>query len=130
MYLRFVIAEINRASECELGIFQAAYNLRDDGKLHSYEESHLDELRQWFDIYLKEPTRFTTANPPFYRKKNRAISWFKASAKEHIARIRKMVAILENHGITVQMIKTERVGYVVYEDEHQVVAEPYSDTLT
>jgi hypothetical protein len=130
MYLRFVVAEINRASERELGVFQAVYNLRDDGKLYSYEESHLDELRQWFDIHLKEPTRFTTASPSLCRKKNRAICWFKASAKEHITRIHEMVAILENHGITVQMIKTERVGYVVYEDEHQVVAEPFSDTLT
>jgi len=127
MYLRFVVAEIDKASERELGVFQAAYNLRDDGKLYPYEEPHLDELRKWFNAHLKEPTRFTTANPPFYRKKNRAISWFKDSAHEHIARMREMVAILENHGIPVQMIKTERVGYVVYEDEHQVVAQPFSE---
>jgi hypothetical protein len=130
MYPRFMVAEIDEDSERELGIFHAVRNLRDDGKLYSYEESHLDELRQWFDAHLKKPTRFTSASPPFYRKKNRAISWLKASATEHIARIREMVAILENHGVAVQMIKTARVGYIVYEDEHQAVAEPFSDTLS
>jgi hypothetical protein len=34
--------------------------------------------------------------------------------------------MLENHGVSVQMLKTERVGYVVYEDEYQIVAEPFA----
>src|SRR5439155_15969582 len=127
MYLRFVVAEVDDDSERELGVFQAASKLRDAGKLYPYEESYLDELRQWFNIHLEKPTRFTATRPPYGKK--RAISWFKDSAQEHIARIREMVAILENHGVRVRMIKTERVGYVVYEDQHQVVAEPFSDTL-
>ena len=39
-----------------------------------------------------------------------------------------MVLILEKHGIVVEMLETERPGYVVYEDDVQVVAEPFSDT--
>jgi hypothetical protein len=35
-----------------------------------------------------------------------------------------MVSILENHGVTVGMLKAERV---VYEDDYQIVAEPFSD---
>jgi len=27
----------------------------------------------------------------------------------------------------VQMLKSDRAGYVVYEDEYQVVAEPFAD---
>ncbi len=130
MYLRFVVAEVDDDSERGLGVFQAAYNLRDKGKLYPYEEPHLDELRQWFNTHLEKPTRFTAAKPPYYRKKSRAISWFKDSAHEHIARVRQMVAILENHGVPIRMIKADRVGYAVYEDEHQIVAEPFSDTLT
>ena len=38
-----------------------------------------------------------------------------------------MVTILEDHGVSVQMLKTERVGYVVYEDAYQVVAEPFQN---
>jgi hypothetical protein len=39
-----------------------------------------------------------------------------------------MVAILENHDIWVETLITARPGYVVYKDEFQVVAEPFSDS--
>jgi hypothetical protein len=129
MFLRFVISELDDDSERELGIFHAAWNLRDDGRLFPYEETHLEELRQWFNLNLEKPTRFTASKPPYYRKKSKAISWFRDSAHEHVARIREIAAILENHGITVRMLKAERVGYLVYEDKHQVVAEPFSDIM-
>ena len=51
--------------------------------------------------------------------------WFKPAAREHILRIRDIVAILENHGVTTKMLVTRRPGYVVYEDEHQVAAIPF-----
>ena len=35
--------------------------------------------------------------------------------------------ILENHGIHVQTLKVKRFGYVVYEDEYRLVAEPFAD---
>jgi hypothetical protein len=38
------------------------------------------------------------------------------------------VAILHDHDVPVQMLKAERVGYIVYTDEYQVVAEPFADT--
>lgn len=34
------------------------------------------------------------------------------------------------HGIEVEVLHTERPGYVVYEDEYQVAAEPFTETLT
>jgi hypothetical protein len=127
MYIRFAAAEIHETSQCGLGIFQALYRLPDNGKLYPYEEEHLRTVSEWFDIHLEEPTRFTAAKRPYYRKESKAISWFKDSAHEHIAHIREMIAILENHGISVQMLRSDRVGYVVYEDEHQIVVEPFSD---
>ena len=127
MYLRFAVAEIDDDSQRGLGVFQAVYRLRDEGKLYPYEEAHLETIRDWFNTHLEKPTRFTAAKPPHYRKKSKAISWFKDTAHEHIDRIREMVAILEIHGVSVRMLKADRVGYVVYEDEYQVVAEPFSD---
>jgi hypothetical protein len=125
MYLRFVVADLDEDSGMELGIFHAVGNLREDGMLYSYEQEQHDQIRKWFNENLQKPTRFTASKPPFYRKKNKAISWFKDNAHEHIARARSLVAILLNHGVSVQMLKTERVGYVVYEDEYQIVAEPF-----
>src|SRR5262249_37292036 len=125
---RFVVADIDEDSERKLGVFHAAGYLRRAGKLYPYEEDQHDLIRDWFDENLERPTRFTAAKAPFYRKKSRALSWFRDSAREHIAWIRELVAILEHHGIAVRTLKAERVGYVVYEDEYQVVAEPFADT--
>jgi hypothetical protein len=126
-YLRFVVADIHDNSGKELGVFHAVLGLREAGKLAEHEEELHDLTRQWFNDNLEKPTRFTASKPPFYRKPNKAISWFKNNAKDHLAHIRDLVAILQNHGIAVRMLKTDRVGYVVYEDEFQIVAEPFTN---
>ncbi len=125
MYLRFVVSDIDEDSGRELGVFHAVGNLRRDGKLQPYEEKQHDLIRQWFNEHLERPTRFTASKPPYYRKSSKAISWFKDGASEHITRVRQLVTILHHHGISVQMLKTDRVGYIVYEDEYQIVAEPF-----
>jgi len=127
MYLRFVVADIDEDSDCMLGLFHAVWNLRDQGRLHPDEEEQHDSIRQWFNENLERPTRFNASRAPFCRTKKRVISWFRDSAREHIAWIRGLVAILENHGVAVQMLKSNHVGYIVYEDEYQVVAEPFAD---
>src|SRR5262249_45245061 len=111
MYLRFVVAEIDTDSERALGVFHAVRYLRDAGRLYPYEEDQHEMLRSWFDENLERPTRFTAAKAPFHRKKNRALSWFKDTAVEHVARICELVAILENHGVNVRTLKAKRVGY-------------------
>ena len=124
-YLRFVVADIHEESGKELGVFHAVLGLREAGKLDEHEKELHDSTRQWFNENLEKPTRFTASKPPFYRKPSKAISWFKDTAKDHLSHIRELVAILQNHGVSVRMLKTERVGYVVYEDEYQIVAEPF-----
>jgi hypothetical protein len=125
MYLRFVVSEIDEDSLKELGVFHAVGNLRRAGKLHPHEEEQHDLIREWFNDNLSKPTRFTASKPPFYRKKSKAISWFKDTANEHLDRVRVLVAILQDHGVSVRMIKVHRVGYVIYEDKYQIVAEPF-----
>ena len=127
-YLRFVVADIHNESGKELGVFHAVLRLRERGKLHAHEEELHDLIRQWFNANLERPARFTASKPPHYRKPNKAISWFKDTATEHISHMRDLVGILENHGAVVQMLKTERVGYIVYQDEFQIVAEPFGDS--
>jgi hypothetical protein len=128
MYVRFVVADIDEDSERELGIFHAVWKLRDEHRLRGDEEDQHDSISTWFNEHLQEPKRLTASKPPYYRKKKRAISWFKDTAHEHIARVRELVSILENNGVSVRMLKANRVGYIVYEDEFQIVAEPFADT--
>ena len=128
MYLRFVIADIDEDSEQRLGVFHAVRNLRDEGRLHPDEEEQHDRIREWFDENLERPTRFNASKRRFFDKKNRGLSWFKETAEEHLRWIRGLVAILENHRIAVEMLTAKRIGYVIYEDEYQIVAEPFADT--
>jgi hypothetical protein len=128
VYIRFVTGHVNSDSVREEGVFHAAYRLRRAAALYDHESASLTEHLDWFKSNLKIPARFTSAKPPYYRKQNRAISWFKETAMEHIARMREIAGLLEGHGISVRMVKTDRPGYVVYEDDYQIVAEPFADS--
>jgi hypothetical protein len=128
MFLRFVTTELDDESHEQLGVFHAAGKLRVSGSLSQAEEILLQEIRDWFNINLEKPKRFTSAKLPYYRKRQNGISWFKDSAREHIGKMHEMVALLKHHDVPVRMIKTTRPGYVVYEDDFQIVAVPFADS--
>ena len=125
MFIRFVSAEILEDSQVAAGIFVAAYKLRLGAALPDYEYEYLNKLLYWFDENLQRPDRFSRSSRP--GRNNRAICWFRSSAREHIRKAHEITVILENNDVLIRMIKAERIGYVVYEDEFQVVAEPFAD---
>jgi hypothetical protein len=129
MYVRFVVNKIDPDSHKRVGVFHAASYLRDEGYLSRNQEEELREIREWFDENLEKPDRFTASKPPYYRKQSKAISWFKETAHDHINKVLEMAVIVESHGVRVTKLEAERVGYVVYEDEFQIVAEPFVDTI-
>jgi hypothetical protein len=128
MFVRFVIAERDSVSHERKGVFQAVWELRDAGQLAAYEEVWAKRVMEWFGRNMYNPSRLAWSTRP--NAPERAISWFRASATAHIAQVRSLVSLLEHKDIAVEMLTTERPGYVVYEDEHQVVAMPFdNDTL-
>jgi len=126
MYLRFVVAERDDSSQQPRGIFQALYRLRRAGELAAHEEAWFAETEDWFADHLERPRRLSETRRP--NAPDRAISWLKASAVEHVSRMRDLVALLEHKGVSVQELRTVRPGYVVYEDEFQVATLPFADT--
>jgi len=42
----------------------------------------------------------------------------------------EMKRIVEANGYVVTLVREDRIGYIVYEDETQVVAEPFTETRT
>ena len=109
-----------------MGLFHALEGLDDAGKLYPHEQEQAKALEKWFGSHLMKPSSFSRSTKTHAHKK--AISWFKDSAREHISKMREMVAILEAHGVHVEVIQTERPGYIVYEDEFQVTAEEFKET--
>lgn len=126
MYLRFVTAAIDPQSGARLGVFQAAFDLRRAGALEPWEEEQLAALLEWFDAHLDRPLRLRRSRR--VHATDRAICWFKADARVHIVQMRALGALLDEHGVHVRVLRTDRPGYVVYEDAFQVAAEPFADS--
>ena len=131
MYVRFVVDAIDDDSQVRGGLLQAAYALRDNGDVLEHDRDALEALLSWFASHLNTPDRFNrTTSKGYYRRTPKGISWLKDTAKEHIDKMREVAEILGRYGHRAEMVKESRPGYVVYEDEFQVVAEPFANSTT
>jgi len=128
MYIRFVSNNRDAQSGRRQGLFYAAYELEASGAASPGDIAALAEIHDWFGKNLREPTRASISARPHARAQ--ALSWFKETATEHVSRMRDMQRILEGYGVFAETLRTRRPGYVVYEDDHQVVAQPFADTPT
>ena len=130
-FVPFVLTTRHRDSGVEDGIFGVAYRLRDDANVGAMERAQLADALNWFDEHLDTPDRFNrTRSKGFDRRNTKGISWFRETATEHVSRMHALRRILEAHGYPVTVVRETRLGYVVYEDDVQVVAEPFADTRT
>jgi hypothetical protein len=130
-FLRFALATRHPDSGVEDGLFRTAYALRDGTDLDPDGRRSLEAVLSWFEENLRTPKRFNrTKSRGAYRRNSRGIAWFRDTAHEHLAKMHQLRHILEEHGYAVELIREDRLGYVVYEDAVQVVAEPFSDTTT
>jgi len=102
--------------------------LRDEGALLPHDLLAYEEIYEWFKKNLKKPRSFTRSSKPHAKKVS--LSWLKDTATEHIAKMYAVVQLLESHGVGVDVIRTHRLGYVVYDDQYQVAAEPFGETVT
>jgi hypothetical protein len=126
-FVRFVVHEKDPDSTVRSGVFQAIIKLLKSGELSGEEAARLRALKDWFDEHLPEPNRFSRKRNPSPGS-NKGVSWFKDSAQEHLSRLHQAVTILQAHGVSVEMLTTNRPGYVLFEDEHQIVAQPFART--
>lgn len=118
-YVRFVVGRKDEDSLVDQGIFQAAAHAIEWETIKGSDADAPNELRSWFSNNLEKPTSFGRDTLRL------GICWFKTEAAEHISRIWEMAQILERNGIYIKKIRTDKPGYVVYEDEWQLVAEPF-----
>jgi hypothetical protein len=130
-FLRSALGRRHADSGLEDGPFAVAYQLRDSLEVEAVDRDALAGHLAWFAKNLETPTRFNrTTSKGFYRRNTRGIAWFKDTATEHLARMYEIKTILERYGHPVVMLSQARVGYVIYDDAFQVVAEPFADTQT
>jgi len=123
MFLRFITKYEDDWGEEATGVFQAlGYLIRSD-QVFEYDRQRLKDIREWFNKKLDQPKRFNKHSNK--KKSNVAISWYKDSAKQHLKNMYDLVPIFDIYGITIEIIKKENPGYIVFEDDFQVVTIPH-----
>src|SRR5690349_7681375 len=118
MFIRFITREKDPTAPGPLGIFQAAGRLRTQKGIDEWTAARLDEILDWFNANLPAPT----LDSRFWR----AAFWFRSDRQGMISRLWELVAILEDHGVQVQLVraKFESSFVIVYRDEYQIAAMP------
>lgn len=129
MLLRFVIADRDERSGQPAGLMTAAYRLLRAGDLGAIDEAALREHLHWIESQVPVPTRFARKRNVSH-KHTHGISWLKAEATEAASHLFAIAKIMRQAGQPVEILRTERPGYVVHEDAWQVVAEPFHGDQT
>lgn len=114
MYTRVQVRYRGRLG-VEVGVIVAADHLRRGGFLTPEQE----RIRQDVDAYLQAEL----PNPPFYDDGNSigAVTWFKDPLPPETRRqLDRLRALLDLHGVEVDVVTSEDPGEVIYDDEFQV----------
>ena len=131
VYLRFVVSTQHPDSGVNSGLLQAAYDQRASEDTPEWLRAELARLIRWFEENLTAPQRFgRSSSKGHYRRRTRGISWFRDDALLHLAKAQELASLIEASGAAVERLVQRRVGYVVWQDQHQVVAEPFRETRT
>ena len=130
MFIRFVWPNIIDGTSAREGFFCAAYSLRDDQQLDTNVKDRCEDLLAWFRANLKTPPKFSRSKSKghYRRQVTLGLSWFRDDATQMVEKAFEMVAFLGENGYPIEVLRTSRVGYIIYEDAAQVVAEPFWDT--
>jgi hypothetical protein len=120
--LRFVGPDIDPRTGQPTGLMTLAYELGDSGDINHADAMQLHAHLEWIQKTIPIPTRFARRRNG-YHKETHGLSWVKAEAGEFVRHLHAIADILARYDTVV--VRTARPGYIVYEDDWQVVAEPF-----
>lgn len=123
MYLRFIGDEIDTRTGQPVGLMSMAYALlREDACIG--EATQLQAHVGWIETTVPVPTRFSRTRNA-YHKNTHGIAWARADAREFVRHLYAIADILDRHDRAVRTVRSARPGFIVYQDDWQVVAEPF-----
>ncbi|MEH6697548.1 MAG: hypothetical protein V7672_02505 [Brevundimonas sp.] len=128
-YIRFVCFEVVERQRNRLGVFQAMDLAEQSEIAEDWALKELAALDRWFTTHLARPDFFVSGGDRYRNRRAKAanqsgLSWFKPGAAEHIRRMHRLKAALEACGIHVDILTTRDPGRIIWQDAHQIVAEP------
>lgn len=122
--MRFVCFRTVEGERTRLGLFQAMKFARESEQGVGWALDLMHEASAWFDDNLKAPDTFERGDYWRGRLGQAGLSWFKPEAVEHIQEMHAIKTGMEACGLHVDVLTTRDPGYIIWEDEHQIVAEP------
>ena len=126
MLIRFIASDPDREPDRPEGVFGAAYDILHVGTAPDYLRDEIRKTLDWFVHNLPIPDRFARSRRP--HRADDGFCWFKMDATDCIEHVRYLTFLVSECGIPVRQITTESPGYVIYEDDSQIVAAPFSTT--
>ena len=116
-YMRIQGREIAYRTQKPVGIFILNWRRIRDGVYSAEDAEIYEKTHKWFLENLPEP--------PFYGNDNEnpqgAVTWFKTeSSGEMLERIQPLIDLLEKYNIPYDIVYSNYVGKIIYEDDYQV----------
>lgn len=116
-YMRIQGREIAYRTGKPVGVFVLNWRRIRDGVYSKQDSDLYEETHKWFLKHLPEP--------PFYGDNNDnpqgAVTWFKTEAYEEMEEKANMLtALLDKYNIPYDIVFSDYVGKIVYEDKWQV----------
>jgi hypothetical protein len=121
-YVRFICFQTVGRQRSRLGLFKAIGEAVESEHAPGWAITEARVQSGWFNKNLAIPQAFSTGGHKGFGQPG--LSWFKPSAFEHIRRMHALRIALAACGTHVEVLTTRDPGLVVWQDEHQIVAEP------
>lgn len=130
MFFRFVHPKTIEQTAARRGFFCVAYEAVVSPDIEQIVATEIQGHLAWFKSNLRVPPNFSRTNSKgaYQREFTLGLSWFRADAQEMLDRAWDLTWLLREQGYVIDVIRSEKIGYVIYEDKFQVVAEPFQDT--
>jgi len=122
IYVRFVCYQTVASQRQRLGLFQALDEARQSDFAPPWALGQIEEIYAWFKTNLAVPGQFSRGG--WKGRGQPGLSWFKPIAAEHIKKMHQLKLALEACGVHVDILTTRDPGVVIWQDHHQLVAEP------
>lgn len=116
-YMRIQGREIAYRTQKPVGVFVLNWRRIRDGVYSSEDAALYDETHKWFLEHLPEP--------PFYGENNDnpegAVTWFKTEAYSEMSeKAQVLMSLLDKYNVPYDIVFSDYVGRIVYEDKWQV----------
>ncbi len=120
-YIKFIALLFDDDNQ-ETGFLTAAHHLFDEGILEQNIHDDLELKLDWIEKNLPKRPNFPQDQDILISP----MSWLKETATEHVSMMRSIQEVLEENDILVEVLEVEHPGRIIYEDDWQIVAIPFT----